>query len=132
MTRILIVDDNRTVCRYLIDLLKNQEKNIVISCAHDGFEVGRNVHLHRPNIILLDLRMPGMDGFDVCQKLKADPDTRGIRIIAMTGQISRENRNRMLKAGAEVCLAKPIDSKLLLQHIDTNKSNSAKEISGGN
>lgn len=62
-----------------------------------------------PEVILLDLRMPGMDGFEVCRRLKADPDTRLLPVVVLTGLDSREARLAALEAGATDFLAKPFD-----------------------
>lgn len=113
--RVLVVDDNRSFARYLADLLANQSTSIDTETAHDGFDAGRKVLQFSPDIVLLDLKMPGMDGFSVCQQLKDDEITRHIRIIAMTGYYTPDNEARILTAGAEACLAKPFDKRVLLR-----------------
>ncbi len=112
-TRVLVVDDNRSFARYLADLLASQSLEIKTETAHDGFDAGRKVLQFNPAIVLLDLKMPGMDGFSVCQQLKDDDATKHIRIIAMTGYYTPENELKILKAGAEACLAKPFDKAVL-------------------
>jgi CheY-like chemotaxis protein len=72
--------------------------------------------------MLLDLMMPGMDGFEVCSRLKADNATKNIRVVAMTGYPSDENVNRILAAGAECCLAKPLDREKLLAVLGLSSS----------
>ena len=111
--RVLVVDDNRSFARYLADLLANQPLSIETETAHDGFDAGRKVLQFDPDIVLLDLKMPGMDGFSVCQQLKDDEATSQIRIIAMTGYYTPENEVKILQAGAEACLAKPFDKAVL-------------------
>jgi CheY-like chemotaxis protein len=64
--------------------------------------------------VLIDLMMPGMDGIEVCRELKADKATRHVRVLAMTGYPSEANQSAILGAGAEVCLAEPIDHDRLL------------------
>lgn len=107
--RVLIVDDDEQIASFLTELLSEAAEPIVVESAYDGFEAGRRVHGFRPHVILLDLMMPGMDGFEVCRTLKQDMTTRNTRIIAMTGYPSPENIERILNAGAEVCLSKPLD-----------------------
>ncbi len=111
--RVLVVDDNRSFARYLADLLASQTLEIETETAHDGFDAGRKVLQFDPNIVLLDLKMPGMDGFSVCRQLKDDEVTSQIRIIAMTGYYTPENEAKILQAGAEACLAKPFDKAVL-------------------
>ena len=105
--RVLVVDDNVQLAQYLVELFDSRDDLIEVELAHDGFEAGQKVGVFKPHIVLLDLKMPGLDGFEVCHRLKSSPSTHDIRIIAMTGYHSEENVNRILGAGAEVCLAKP-------------------------
>ncbi len=111
--RILIVDDEASLTRYLTALLKDIVGSHTAT-AGDGFSAGQLVHTFRPDVVLLDLMMGGLDGFQVCRQIKSDPATRPIRIIAMTGYPSAENIERILAAGAEICLAKPLDEEKLL------------------
>ena len=113
--RVLIVDDEPSVASYLKSLLKeNTNSTAQIEIAHDGFQAGMRVRDFKPQIVLLDLMMPGMDGFQVCETLKKDPMAKSIRIIALTGYHTPTNVERILRCGAEVCLGKPIDSIRLL------------------
>ena len=82
--------------------------------ALDGYEAGRLVQTFAPQVVLLDLMMPGLDGFEVCERIKQDPTTRNTRVLAMTGLYTPENEVKILGAGAEYCLAKPIHTDLLL------------------
>lgn len=106
--RVLIVDDDQQVAHYLSELLTGLDDDLKVEIAVDGFDAGRRVNSFRPHVILLDLMMPGMDGFEVCRTLKSDVSTRDIRIIAMTGYPSQENIDLIRKAGAETCLHKPL------------------------
>ncbi len=111
--RILIVDDETAITRYLGALLSGFA-GVTTAVAHDGFTAGSQLHVFRPDLVLLDLMMPGLDGFQVCRQIKSDPATRDIRVIAMTGYSTPENRAAILAAGAEGCLDKPLDEALLL------------------
>ena len=111
--RVLVVDDNSSFANYLADLLSNQPEPIETETAHDGFDAGRKVLQFSPDFVLLDLKMPGMDGFSVCRQLKQDTATKHIRVIAMTGYYTPENETRILEAGADACLAKPFDKNVL-------------------
>jgi len=111
--RLLIVDDDKALTRYLCSLL-GEYREITTATAHDGFSAGQMIHTFRPDTLLLDLMMPGLDGFQVCSQIKGHLHTRAIRVIAMTGFPSPENHERILAAGAESCLNKPLDETLLL------------------
>lgn len=107
--RILIVDDDEQLLRYLEKLLNGLSGKITVETANSGFVAGLKVLEFQPHIVLLDLMMPGLKGFEVCWLIKSRPKTKAIRVIAMTGYYTPENVERIIKAGAENCLAKPID-----------------------
>ncbi len=112
--RVLIVDDDPQVGRFVADLIRSRDAQVETEIAQDGFEAGSKVESFRPHVLLLDLMMPGIDGFEVCRRLRARPTLNHIRIIAMTGFPSSENVERILEAGADACLPKPLDSERLL------------------
>lgn len=113
--KVLIVDDDRAVVGFLRELLEGEEHPVVVETAHDGFDAGRKVHAFSPDIVLLDLMMPGIRGTEVCRQIKQIPGLASVRVIAMSGYLSAENEAELLAAGAECCLAKPIDTARLLQ-----------------
>ena len=113
--RILVVDDDRLFADFLVEFLGN--RGVTAVACYDGFAAGRRVESFGPDIVLLDLMMPGMDGIEVCRDLKADRATRHIRVLAMTGYPSDANQSAILGAGAEVCLGKPLDHTQLLSLI---------------
>ena len=117
LLRILIVDDDVQLSRYLVELLSGLPKKPVTETANDGFDAGTKVLTFQPHLILLDLMMPDLNGFDVCRFIKQNPETKNIRIIAMTGYNSQENVDAITNAGAEQCITKPINSNVLLEAI---------------
>ncbi|MDY6861398.1 MAG: response regulator [Thermodesulfobacteriota bacterium] len=114
--KILIVDDDPTIQKLFTSILST--RNYETEVASDGFEAGLKVMEFRPDIIILDLFMPGMDGFEVCKRIKGNPTTSQIKILAITGYDTGENRARIMEAGADDYLAKPIAMDTLLQHIE--------------
>lgn len=117
--RVLIVDDNRELAAYLAEVLTAQQ-GMTVEFAHDGFEAGEKIHVFKPNVVLLDLMMPGLDGFETCRRIKQSDATGQLRVISMTGFPSEANVRRILAAGAEQCLAKPIRAPALLQALGIN------------
>jgi len=115
--RVLIVDDDIPLVGYLIKLLEDYPEQVVTESANNGFDAGLKIREFEPDVVLLDLMMPGLDGFDVCRLLKDDPHTKAIRVIAMTGYPSTEYVEKILASGAELCLPKPIDEEVLLNHL---------------
>lgn len=112
---LLIVDDNRQFNTFLETLFATEVPGLPIHKAYDGFEAGRCVQQHRPTVVLLDVMMPGIDGIEVCRSLKNDPETKDIRVIAMTGYHSAELEKKMLSAGAQVLLKKPFSAETVLR-----------------
>jgi excisionase family DNA binding protein len=117
--RVLVVDDEASIREVLAEHLTSRPKPYEVMTAADGFEAGRLVATFRPDVVLLDLRMPGMDGFQVCRTIKADPESSGTIVIAMTGYHTPETEARILECGAARCVAKPVEPSVLAGHIDT-------------
>ena len=103
--RVLVVDDDPGVAILLQTILNGA--GYVTSRAVDGLEALASVTENPPDLIFLDLDMPRLDGFDVCQKLKNDPDTRLIPIIVLTGNNEPDSRLRAWELGADEFLSKP-------------------------
>ena len=80
-------------------------------------EAGIKVVQFRPDLVILDLIMPRMDGFEVCRYLKKDSATSGIKILVLTGYDTEENREEIMEAGADDYLAKPVETDDLIEHI---------------
>lgn len=119
--RILIVDDDIQLSEYLAELLRGLPVAVQTEVANDDFEVGQKILSFRPHVVLLDLMMPGLNGFGVCHKIKDNPATRDIRVIVMSSYITPENTQKAMQAGAEVCLAKPLDTAQLFNTIMLDK-----------
>lgn len=113
--RILIVDDDRAVLGFLTELFEGGEYQTIVETAHDGFEAGRKVHVFSPDIVLLDLMMPGIMGSEVCRQIKQAVGLANVRVVGMSGHLSAENQHELLAAGAECCISKPIDVAALLK-----------------
>jgi len=105
--RVLIVDDNEQFVNTLKEVLQSIDDEIAVATAKDGFSAGSKIHSFNPDVILLDVRMPGVDGIEVCRFIKETPATRSIRVIGMTGYPGNGVVEAVVEAGAEKCLAKP-------------------------
>ncbi|MDD4891750.1 MAG: response regulator, partial [Phycisphaerae bacterium] len=86
--------------------------------ANDGFSAGEIIATARPQVVVLDLRMPGMDGFEVCRKIMARPETASTVVIAMTALHSAKAKKEIIDCGADVYLTKPLDKEVLLASVD--------------
>jgi excisionase family DNA binding protein len=118
---VLIVDDDTLFAGYIEALLSKYPDAIDVEVANDGFDAGVKIHNLGPDVVLLDLMMPDLNGFEVCQRLKSSSETSGMRVIAMTGHPSSNNVERILAAGAEACVPKSIGQDELLQLIGLNR-----------
>jgi DNA-binding response OmpR family regulator len=105
--RVLVVDDDRLEQR-LLEVMLTPEGVVVVPVG-SGEEALELIALAPPDLILLDVLLPGMDGFEVVTRLKRDPQTMNIPVILVTALTDREARMRGLNAGAEDFLTKPID-----------------------
>jgi excisionase family DNA binding protein len=117
--KILIVDDEKSYADMLKELLVVALDDVQIKISLDGFDVATQLLSFIPHIILLDIKMPHLDGFQVCKSIKAGQGSiyADIRVIAISGNASEEEKKRILKLGAEACLDKPIKTAELLKII---------------
>lgn len=119
--KVLVIDDNKQLLCYLTELLSDLPGIESIEVASDGFNGGRKVESFRPDVLLLDIKMPGLDGIEVCERLMASESNQQIRVIAMTGYASKHEIDRMMAAGAEACLSKPINTQALFKVLGIEK-----------
>jgi diguanylate cyclase (GGDEF)-like protein len=105
--RILVVDDDEVNLELLVELLASDYP--FISTAVDGFEALAKAKTERPDLILLDIMMPGLDGFEVCRRIKADPAIAHIRVLIVTALTAVDDLVRGFEAGANDFITKPIN-----------------------
>ena len=113
--RILVVDDVEPNVRLLEAKLTLEYYEVLTAC--DGATALQIASDERPDIILLDVMMPGMDGFETCRRLKADPVTRHIPVVLVTALDGREDKIKGLDAGADDFVTKPIDDVILFARV---------------
>jgi CheY-like chemotaxis protein len=109
--RVLVVDDNADAAATLELLLKSLGHETRV--AHDGFEALRVAPRFRPDIVLLDIGMPGLDGYEVARRLRSLERERPFRIVAITGWGQEADRQKSREAGFDVHLVKPVEPKEL-------------------
>ncbi|GAA0638773.1 PleD family two-component system response regulator [Brevundimonas lenta] len=113
--RVLVVDDVEANVRLLEAKLTLEYYDVLT--AYDGQSALDIAGEERPDIILLDVMMPGMDGFETCRRLKSDPVTRHIPVILVTALDGREDKMRGLESGADDFVTKPIDDVILFARV---------------
>ncbi len=114
-TRILLVDDNPTNLKVLSDALRDQ--GWITLVATDGESAIEQVEYAPPSLILLDVMMPGIDGFETCRRLKADPKTAGLPIIFMTALSDTVDKVKGLELGAVDYITKPFQHEEVLARV---------------
>jgi CheY-like chemotaxis protein len=110
--RILVVDDNPDVADSLAMLLR--AIGYAVTTAQDGLEAVEAAARERPDLVLLDLGMPRLDGYGACRRIRAQPWGRDMRIVALTGWGQEDDRRRIMEAGFDVHLVKPVELPVLL------------------
>jgi len=114
--KILIVDDDEAVVDFIRDLLKNRFDH-ELQVAGDGFNAGRMVHDFEPDLVILDLMLPGINGFDVCKQIRKDPLLSKTKVLIVTGYDTQEVREKVKASGADDYLPKPLELDPTLQKI---------------
>jgi DNA-binding response OmpR family regulator len=116
--KILIAEDQPDSRRLLEDLLTIfQPYDVRVYVARDGVEAYDTACRERPDVILLDIMMPGMNGFDLCKKLKSDPDLACTYVIMLSGKTQHEDRTEAALCGADEYVTKPYDVALILERV---------------
>ena len=113
MTKILIVEDNEENREMLSRRLERRGYSVV--CAVNGIEGLEAVRSEAPDLVLMDLSLPAMDGLEATRRLKADTDTRGVPVIALTAHAMVTDRASALEAGCDDFDTKPVDLVRLLE-----------------
>jgi CheY-like chemotaxis protein len=106
--RVLIVDDDPDFVKTTRLQFREALPESVIESAEDGVEALLKIGADRPDVVLLDLLLPKMDGVEVCRRIKSNPKTAQVQIVAVTASTDKKRSEAALKAGVAACLVKPI------------------------
>ena len=106
--RILIVDDEPDIIEIISRAVRMEDPEVLVESATEGFSACVKAGVFQPDLILLDLVLPGLDGPAVCRAVRSMPQLRHTRVVAITGYPDDERVAAVLAAGAERCLAKPL------------------------
>lgn len=107
-TRILVVDDDPIIVETIVQSLEEDEHDYEVISASDGFEAGIQVSHFKPHLLILDIMMPDIKGYEVCKKIKGDEETKDIKIIVLSAYLDEEKFKKMKEHGADVCFSKPL------------------------
>ena len=125
LARILVVDDDHLIRQMARDLLESA--SYFVEEAVDGADGLTQAAAFQPDLILLALMLPDMDGYAVCRTLKADPATRAIPVIFLTASTDSDVTRQASAAGAVACLRKPFELNALLALVETTLEEAIRE-----
>ncbi len=115
MSLILIVEDNEKNLKLVRDVLQVKGYETVdAGTAEDGLKLARE---RKPSLILMDIQLPGMSGVDALKALRAEPETAGIPVVAVTASVMQQDRQQIMRAGFDGFIEKPINLRKLLETV---------------
>lgn len=112
--KVLIIDDDVNVCKSIARVLQRETIETVI--AHDGFQAGALLHEHKPQVMTLDINMPGMNGLDVLKFTRENPEFSSMKIVIVSGT-AVENMQQVLIDGADAIIQKPYTNQTLISTV---------------
>ncbi len=115
--KILVVDDDPIIVETLVQALEETEHDFEVVSAADGFEAGLQVNHFAPHLIILDIMMPDIKGYEVCEKIKSNPATRDTKIMVLSAYLDEEKFAQMKAHGADVCYSKPLPLPQLKEEV---------------
>jgi DNA-binding response OmpR family regulator len=117
MSNILVVDDEPDIVKLVTKIMEARSHRV--TTARDGQEAVDLVKRDRPDVVILDLNIPKLDGFEVCRRLKSDPETKRIPIVMMTAAyVSVEEASRGVGLGADEYVVKPFLREVLVHNVE--------------
>ncbi len=114
---VLVVDDDPAIRSLVTSILKKSFPGIEVDTAEDGFTAGAKLGVLQPDVVILDIKLPGLDGYKVCQFIKEHSDLRHTKIVAITGLDEKESREKILQLGADDYLHKPFKVDELVEKL---------------
>jgi len=115
--RILIVDDDQIIVETIVQALEEEQYDYEIVSASDGFEAGLQVNHFKPHLLILDIMMPDIKGYDVCKKIKENEETKDTKIIVLSAYLDDEKFEKMKEYGADLCFSKPLPLPRLKEEV---------------
>jgi len=106
--KILVVDDDKIIVETIVQALEEDEYGYEMISASDGFEAGLQVNHFKPDLLILDIMMPDINGYEVCQKVKSNPETKNTKIIVLSAYLDDGAFKQMKDHGADACFSKPL------------------------
>ena len=113
--KILVIEDNALNMKLVVTLLRLSQFEIIeANDAEDGLKLA---HIHRPNLILMDIQLPGMSGLQATQVIKKDAELKDVPVVALTSYVMEGDKDKIINAGCDGYIPKPIDTRHFLETI---------------
>ncbi|MFA4915778.1 MAG: response regulator [Syntrophales bacterium] len=106
--KILVVDDDKIIVETIVQALEEDEHGYEMISAADGFEAGLQMSHFSPDLLILDIMMPDINGYEVCQRIKNNRDMRDTKIIVLSAYLDDDAFKQMKEYGADACFSKPL------------------------
>jgi excisionase family DNA binding protein len=106
--KILVVDDDKIIVETIVQALEEDEYGYEMISASDGFEAGIQVSHFKPDLLILDIMMPDINGYEVCRKVKSSPESKDTKIVVLSAYLNDEAFKQMKDYGADACFSKPL------------------------
>ncbi len=114
--KVLVVDDDRDLVELLVDVLE-RDGRFETRAVNNGFEAGMMVKEYRPDLIILDVMLPDINGKDVCVRVRNDKSLEAVKIICVSGMVEEDKIEELHRAGANEFLAKPFETERLIERL---------------
>ncbi|OQY11816.1 MAG: histidine kinase [Desulfobacteraceae bacterium 4572_19] len=115
--KILVIDDDMIIVESIVQALEEDEYNYEVLSASDGFEAGLQVNHFNPDLLILDIMMPDIKGYEVCKKIKSNEQTKHTKIIVLSAYLDEAKFKQMEDNGADLCLSKPLPLSQLKEEV---------------
>jgi excisionase family DNA binding protein len=114
--KVLVVDDDQELVELISDVLE-KDGRFEVRIANNGFDAGMMVKEYRPDLIVLDLMLPDLNGREVCQRVRSDPSLEGVKIICISGMVEDDKIDELKACGADDFLHKPFETDELIERM---------------
>jgi excisionase family DNA binding protein len=114
--KVLVVDDDKDLVELLVDVLEGDGRFEARS-VNNGFDAGMTVREYRPDLIILDVMLPDINGKDVCLRIRSDKSLEAVKIVCVSGMVEEDKIEELRRAGANDFLAKPFEVEKLIETI---------------
>jgi excisionase family DNA binding protein len=111
--KLLIVDDDQDLVEVLADVF-NRDGRFDVKTVNNGFDAGMMVKEFRPDLVVLDIMLPDINGKEVCQRVRSDPALDEVKVICISGMVEQDKVQDLMAAGADDFMQKPFDAEALL------------------